>query len=79
MESQKHSEEVPELAEKLSRRTVSTPAPVLEVQPDTGISRGRGFLAKKVEASELPRDVAQPKGRVMGRGRARGGIPPGEL
>ena len=67
---------MPELGHKLASRTASPPAPPPVVQLTTEIGRGRGFLARKVEESELPRDIAQPKGRVMGRGRGRGAITP---
>ena len=63
---------------KLASRTASTPAPPPIVQPTTGFGRGRGFQARKAEASELPRDIAQPKRRVMGGGRGRGAVTPKE-
>ena len=63
---------------RLASKTALTPAPPPIVKPTTEFGRGRGFLACKAEATELPIDIAEPKGRVMGRGRGRAAVTPKE-
>ena len=74
----RHQGGAPELEQKPASKTAPTPAPPPIVQPTVGFGRGRGFSVRKAEASELPRDIAEPKGRAMGRGRGRGAVMPKE-